>query len=215
MIPNDIRDVFPEIYKDKDEDSLNALTDKMNEIILSIKTDIRNMANLKCPARCPSWLLDELGYWVSANIQNFNTETVKRKKIEDAIRTHKLRSTWEEDVKLKIDNYVGGDSSIITSVGTDDWILCGDGMTPSSYYWSAFGADGVDLELGISLIGAGTEIEVKGNIYIDIDSSVLTSDQVEELKIELADSIPAYYRVFLGYLTGTIFTQYANGVINP
>lgn len=215
MLPETVKDYFPDIYVEKDEDSMNALVSVMDQLISDIEEDIREIGYSRDPVRANALVLDELGYWLSANINDFNSEMVKRKKIQDAIRTHKLRSTWETDAKLKIDNYVGGDSKIIISVGTDDWILVGDGSTPTDYYWAAMGADGIDDGLGISLIGDGTEIEIKGNIYIDVDDSTLTADQVEELKQELDDTIPAYYRIFLGYISAGQFITYANGIINP
>lgn len=73
-----------------------------------------------------------------------------------------------------------------------------------------------DSAYGLSLIGAGTEIEIAGNIYIDVDNSGLSTDEVQQIVDELAvDIVPAYYIVNLGYVDGSgVFIIYANGIIS-
>ena len=82
-------------------------------------------------------------------------------------------------------------------------------MTPTAYYWAALGADGIDDDLGISLIGSGLEIEVAGNIYIDVDNAVLTAGEQEQIRVAMLDIVPAYMKVHFGYLDGTgTFIEY-------
>ena len=64
---------------------------------------------------------------------------------------------------------------------------------------AAMGADGIDDELGISLIGSGLEVQVAGNIYIDVDNNSLTADEQESIRLDLLDIVPAYMYVHIGY----------------
>lgn len=201
---------LPDIYKGDLNPANTAFCDYMDSLINGLMTDIKGVSHFFDPFRCPTDLLSELGYFVNANLLNFNTEDQKRKKIANAIKTQKIRSTWEDDIKLKIDAYVGGNSSIFDNPFSDDFILVGD---DSDLYYSTLGDDGIDDDLGMALIGSGLEIEESGNIFIDVDSNTLTTEQVEQLKQELVDSIPAYFYIHLGYTTTGVFTEYANGLI--
>ena len=42
----------------------------------------------------------------------------------------------------------------------------------------------------------------------------VSSDVVESIKSALADKIPVYYRVYLGYISGGVFIRFSNGQIN-
>jgi len=190
------------------------LVSVIDAMIAAVNLDIIDLKNIYDPLRCKAAELEAFGDMVAADLFTHNTEIQKRVKIATAIQRHKLRSTWEDDAKIIIDNIVGADSEIITNVGGDDWILCeGDVLTPAGHYWSTMGCDGVDDALGLALIGSGDEIEQAGNVYADVDSATLTAADISILRIELKDIVPAYLRIFLGYVTGTSFTVYANGII--
>ena len=118
-----------------------------------------------------------------------------------------------------IDNITGLDAVLLKVVGNDDWIITGDGLTPSTFFWGTMGADGIDDELGLSLVGEGTEIEIQGNIFINahdgITVATLTAAQVDQIVSELENEVaPAYFIINIGYIDTTgAFVTYAGGII--
>lgn len=219
IIPEDILQHFPKIYRDNPDAGITALKNKINSILLSINTDIDTINAFKDVMRCPAQFLVELGIMLNAGINYMDSEIIKRKKILSAITSHKKRGTWASDAKLRIDAITGYDARISTSIDSSDWIMLGNSDDPD-YYWGTMGVDGVDDSLGLDLIGAGTEIVISGNIYIDchygIHTSTLTSDQIAQIVMEIAfDVIPAYYKIYLGYydVIGA-FNVYPGGTIN-
>jgi hypothetical protein len=220
MLPIPFKKFIPRIFQsDSRSDNMATIADTH---LKEWKNNIVNIKRLINPVECPVDFIDELGYFVGAEIQNTDTEDQKRKKIYNAIETQKLRSTFLYDSKLRIDSITGLNSKLVTMTDihlTSDWILCGDGTEPSAYYWSALGCDGVDADLGIDLIGDGTEIVVAGNVYVNchfgILISTLTASEIAAIKLYLADSVPAYMRMFLGYVDASNnFQYYANGQIH-
>ena len=180
-----------------------ALGNKADSHLEAWQKDVLDIETFKDASRCPSGFLEELGYLLSAGIVLGDDERRKREKILEAIEGHKNRGLWIADAKPRIDGIAGGDSQIIKSVGVDDWILVGDGTTPVTHYWATLGVDGIDDDLGLFLIGAMTEVGVAGNIYIDVDNDSLTQAEIDQIVFELTDIVPAYFRVYLGYIDGT------------
>ena len=206
MLPLPFENHIPYLLRENMDDKGQAFVDKVDSLIEEISQEVLEMYWFKVPYRAPADFLNELGAYINANITPTDSERTKRSKIENAVKGHKLRGTWEDDAKLRIDAITSLDAVIIQSVGSDDWILVGDGLTPSTHYWATMGADGIDLDLGLSLIGAGDEIEVAGNIYINlhdgVTTPVLTQAQVDAVVFEIdEDVVPAYYRVHLGYMS--------------
>lgn len=198
MLPEDIDRYVPRFYKR--DSKLSAFTSKLNSIISDLKADTIGLNDLIDPMKIPSNLLSEVGYFLNAGINDEDSDLEKRYKIIYAVDGHKRRGSFNLDAKPKIDLICGGDSEIIRSFDKDDWILVGDGLTPTAYYWAAMGADGIDDELGISLIGEGLEIEVAGNIYIDVDNSTLSAADQATLELNMQDIVPAYCYIHFGYL---------------
>ncbi len=198
MIPDNIDDYIPRFYKR--DTKLNAYTSKFDSILEDLKNDTLGLNDLIDPMKIPAALISELGFLLNAGIQDQDSETDRRVKVATAVAAHKRRGSFNLDAKPKIDLICGGDSVIIRSFDKDDWILTGDGLTPSAYYWGAMGTDGIDDDLGISLIGEGTEIEVAGNIYIDVDNSSLSAADQTRLELEMQDIVPAYMYVHFGYV---------------
>lgn len=215
-LPISFIDYIPKLYKDNAKDSTNALANKIDTHLGEWLDDIIQLAWLKDPFKIDVLFLDVLGNYLAAGLISTDTEAQKRNKIAIAVQGHRLRGSFNLDAKPKIDAIAGGDSVIFLATGEDDWILVGDGLTPAAFYWAALGADGIDDQLGISLIGAGTEIEVAGNIYIDVDNSGLSAAEVQQIVDVLEfDIVPAYYIVNLGYVDGSgVFIIYANGIIS-
>jgi len=118
-------------------------------------------------------------------------------------------SEWVWDSPTDFILVEAADTSFNGTLGTDNI-----GDYGADLMGSQVGAMG-NTEFGIDLIGAGDEIEIAGNIYIDVDNKILTYDEVEQIKLSLEDVVPAYYRVFLGYFnTSGQFIVYPNGIIN-
>lgn len=200
MLPRPFEKFIPKFFK-RDE-KLTAFADKMDELLESFKSDTLGLNDIINPFKIPSILIEELGYYLNAGLKQTDTDRQKRIKVATAVQGHKRRSTFKFDAKPKIDAIAGGDSQVIKSTDSDDWIMGGDGVTiPTAFYWASMGSDGIDSDLGISLIGEGTEIEIAGNIYINVDNSSLTVNEIQQIVDELEDDIaPAYYRIFIGYL---------------
>lgn len=196
-----------------------ALATKIDTHISDWLDDIVSLPNLLNPLKCPANLLSELDFYLNAGLIPYDSDITKRYKISHAVQGHKQRGSWENDAKNKIDSITGLDSAIYRRKSGSDWILVTDGDLPTNNYWSAFGSDGVDDELGVDLIGAGDEVEISGNIYINchdgITVSTLTSTQIDQIVYELRfDIAPAYMKIFLGYLDSAgAFIQYAGGII--
>lgn len=220
MLPIPSINYIPKVFRDKGDSTTIALTDKMDEHILDWFEDIINLENLVDAEKCPAGYLGHLGYLVNAGILEGDTETSRRKKILGAIASHKRRGSWEYHAKILIDAITGCDARIFKISDSDDWILCGDGFTETGTSWAIL-EGGVDDPYGFSLIGEGDEIEFWGNIYIDchygVYTPVLTTDQITMIVESIAtDVVPAYVKVYLGYMTGAGvgFTTYAGGTIS-
>lgn len=198
MLPESTDQYIYRFYKR--DAKLLAFTSKLDSIIADLASDTLGLNDLIDPMKIPADLISELGTLLNAGIQAQDSETDRRIKVLDAVPSHKRRGSFNLDAKPKIDLICGGNSQIIRSFDLDDWILVGDGLTPSAYYWAAMGVDGIDDDLGISLIGEGTEIEVAGNIYIDVDNSTLSAADQARLELEMEDIVPAYMYVHFGYL---------------
>ncbi len=202
MFPIPFINFIPKFFK-RDE-KLIAFANKHDEIMESIKSDTLGLNDIIDPVKAPNVVLNELGYYLNAGLRAQDTDKQKRIKIAKAVQGHKRRGSFNLDAKPKIDMIAGGNSKIIRGVTGDDWILIGDDSTPPEYYWASMGCDGIDDNLGIALIGSGYEIEIPGNIYIDVDNDSLTPAQVAQIRLELENDIkPSYMRIFLGYIDGT------------
>lgn len=186
----------------------------MDTVLQDIINETKELNNMYDPARTKAAVLNLLGEYLNAGLQDGDSEDIKRQKIYQAVATHKVRSTFEFDVKIKIDNIAGGDSVIFRAVDEDDFIFVGDGLTPSAYYWAALGADGIDDDLGPAFIGSGLEVEVAGNVYIDVDNNSLSSAEQDQIRLDIADSVPAYYYVHIGYvnISGQFIEYFVMGV---
>lgn len=210
MLPIPFSKFTPKIYQE--DDMLSALGDKADEHIQEWLDDTQHLEWLLDPVRCPSEFLDELGYYVAAGINKSDSDSAKRKKIHTAVQSHKNRGSWENDVKIRIDAYVGGDSSIVNQYENDNWVMLGSEEVDTTNYWAVMGGDGSTDNYGIRLLGTGREDVLRGVVCIDVDSSTLTESEVEGLKEELEDdAVPAYFIVILGYLIAGVFVAYSNG----
>ena len=201
MLPTPLANFIPKTYRR--DAGLTALADKADTHMAEWKADILRIAALIDPARIPNNLLVEMGTLLAAGIVAEDSDRTKREKISNAIMGHKQRGLWEEDAKPKIDAIAGGNAVLVSFVGEDDFIIVGDGLTPLGHFWSVVGGDGIATDYGIRIVGEGTESVLKGLITIDVDNDSLTADEILQLENALADVVPAYYRIVLGYFNGS------------
>lgn len=207
MLPLPFIDYIPQQLRQNINAQGQAFVDKIEELLTDISEEVLALYWLKLPERCPAKFLDELGFWLSAELNNFDTERDKRKKIYQAIEIHKRQNSWTQDLKIKCDNITGYSAQIIKALGTTGkWVLIGDGTTPSTYKWASLGADdGTDPDLGLALIGDSADIEQRGNIFINlhpsIDYAILTEAVVQQAYYEIEGKNPlSYFNVFIGYI---------------
>lgn len=205
MFPIPFKMHVPKIFQDTLNDDLRAVafTDKIDSILEDMRDDIINIQYLKNPERCPAKFLDELGYTFAAGLLATDSELQKRIKIYNAIQRNTNIGTWENDAKIIVDLIAGGDSSIVTGYYTGDWIMWGKESTDPDDYTGTMGIDGIDGDLGLDLFGAMDECGIAGIVWVDVDNDSLTTDQVNQLIINLDTSVsPAYMRICLGYFDG-------------
>ncbi len=213
MLPTPFVKFIPKIFQ-KDTKAI-AMADKIDTHLALWKRDILSIEQFRTADECPASVLNELGYLLNAGIQNEDSETVRRSKIYNAILNHKNRGTWDDDVKLRIQAITGIEPELFNQVDNDDWILLGKESTDPDRYWATLGTDAIDDELGIWLVGDMTEYVIAGNIYIDLKSSILTAAQIQQIVDDLSEDIaPAYYAIYLGYISAGIFVVYAGGIID-
>lgn len=205
MLPKPFLKFIPKIFRE--DTKAIAMANKIDTHLAEWGKDVIDIKRFHRPDEMPSQFLDEAGYELAANILNTDSETIKRRKIYNAISTHKLGGTWKYDLKVKIDNITGLSAALYYPTHTADWILSGDGVTENDYE-ATMGVDGIDDNLGIDLMGDGTEVEIPGNVYINchegITDPVLSVDQLKQIRAEIiSDVLPAYYRLYLGYVNSS------------
>jgi hypothetical protein len=183
-----------------------ALVDYLDNVVDEIKEETINLRYFYTIELIPTIFLDTIGNQLQAEIKQVDTDRQKRVKILNAIAGRAKRSLWADDVKIRIDNITGLNAQLFSPFGLDDFIICGDGNTPTSFYWSAVGCDGIDDGLGISVIGSGDEVEVLGNIYIDL-GGIVAADVIDRIIFDIKTIVPAYFRIILGYTVGTAFIE--------
>jgi hypothetical protein len=218
MLPLPSINFFPKAFQD--DSKAIALGNKLDSYIALWTADILGIKTVARADMIPGSLIDELGFLLNANIMPTDTEVLKRQKVAHAIERQVIRGTWTDSAKVRIDDITGLNSAIYISALSDDWILCGDGITETSAsYWGTMGCDGIDDALGLALIGDGTEIEIQGNVYINLHVgifvSTLTNAEILAIVADIGSDIaPAYFRIYLGYENALgQFELYANGTI--
>lgn len=194
MLPIPARQYIPKAYRDTP--ALQALAAKMDVFFEQLQVDATESGQFLNIDRVPAVALNALGNMLEAGLLRSDTERTKRQKIASAVESHKNRGTWKFDVKPKVDIVAGGDATLTAGVGSEAWVIVGDGRTPASYDWALIGGDGVN-EWGLGLLGNSLEPEVLGNVYIDVDDPGITEAQLDDIELTIADSIPAYFTIFL------------------
>lgn len=225
------------------DEKLQALVDKIDSLTQDVRKEIIDLETFIDPVRMPSFILNDMGDYLNAGLLPTDSDRTKRQKITNAVQSHKFRGTWKFDVKPTIDAIIGEDSKLSGSSGdSSDFIVLGQEANDPDFYWGTVGLDGVDDNLGVDVVGEGNEIVLAGIFVIDIglrqsnfvrkvtsdgkfkitsdgkfkvSFTNYTEEEIENLKLALEDSIPDYFRVFLGYTdTSGNFIFFDNGQIN-
>ena len=212
MLPIPLEEYITLQLRNELNDSIDgqSFVNKIESLIIEIRAEILEEYYLNIPYRTILEGLFELDYFLSAGVKPADSDYTKRKKVEKSVLGHKNRGTWDADVKIRVDSITGLDSDIHTSIKTEDWILVGDGTTPSAYYYATMGADNIDNSLGLELFGENQDGFFYINCHLGIYVSTLTANQIAQIIEDLKDDIvPAYFRVYLGYLdTSGKFIEY-------
>lgn len=235
MLPRPFERYIPEFFIR--DGKLTALSSKTDTHLDEWTEDVFCLEKIIDPVMMPEYLLDDVGTYLNAGLLNTDTERIKRQKIWNAVKNHRFRGTWVFDVKPTIDIIIGGDSQIFGSADNSDFILLGQEEGDPDFFWGTMGIDGINDELGIDLVGDGTELTATGIILIDIDLPTGTTDNknttdgqeknttdaqvkavvtfdISNLIFALEDKIPTYLRVILGTIIAGEFTPLPNGQIN-
>lgn len=220
MLPIPFIDFIPKLMREHISDSGQAFTDEMDSIMTDLKNDILNLQRNRRIAQIPNLFLDELGFLLEAGLTNSDSAQTKREKLKDAVPAHKRRGRFDADVKPKIDAITGLSSDIISSIDSGDWIWLGNtGDDILDKKWGVWGGTtgGCMNDFGLDWIGSGNDLEIAGNILIDLggDAGNPTAETiakvVEEMEIDIA---PAYMQIFLGFLdVDDNFITYPGGIV--
>lgn len=207
----DYEKTFPRLI-DTDDADWSQFIDKLDEIDQYIREKIEGLDTLLEYERCPVEYLSLLGQIVYAGIENWDSETVKRKKIRDAIMKHKFSSTWEYDIKPAIENITGITPSLYNFRNMAFWVWDADRDLTNNLGWN-ISRWSAAREFPNSKIWNQDRGRVKGIVYIDVNTTTLTADDWLKIRTEVEKSAPVYMEIHVGYTDGGIW--YDEEVINP
>jgi len=217
IYPKPVIDFIPKIFRN---DKLAIkLADKLESIICELEADIRQKENHNRADEIIAGLLDEIGFILSAGLKNQDTELAKRRKIRDAVPGHKNRSTFDKGLKPLLDTLTGFDSVILDFKFNGQWVVTGDGNTPTSAFWSVVGGDGVNDDFGIFIGGGLLDQGVAGIIFINLHDGITTAQFTESEILAIVDEVEgeqdtAFFVIILGYIDGAgEFVTYDGGII--
>jgi hypothetical protein len=205
MIPVPFLKYIPKIFR-ADSKSV-ALANKADAHLALWKKDLTEIVRLIRADECPDYIVDELGFILSAGLKADDSILIKRKKVAFAVSNHKLRSTWPA-TKILIDSITGYSATIISiSLNDSGWVLVGNADTDYGDF-ALLGCDGINDELGIDLNGYLDDLVEPGNIRINLQDGITTPVITAEVLAKVVNDItseicPAYFRVFLGYVDGS------------
>jgi hypothetical protein len=218
ILPIPLLQYFYQINRQAPDALLIAFCDKYDKWFARISKVIGDLRGIGTIDRTPNKFLDSLGDLLYAYFEDLDDDRTKRAKLKAAIPRHKERGTFTYDIGPKIDSIAGGDSYVYSN-SFQTWIndfvlLSGDPAEGyDSHDFSLLDSGEEDYGM-ILLAGSDPYFEVAGNVFIDVDNASLTAQDIIDIKELLNDSIAAYLRIFLGYLSGGNFIVYANGIIN-
>ena len=207
--------LLPDNYTTDPDPAVDALTNKIDEILGNLQADILRLLHIHDIAKMPTQFLDEAAYWLGITLSTGDSDQIKRKKLRNAAGARRTIGLWTQSIKPQIDTLTGASAALWATPSDDWWIMVeGDEGFLATFYWSTLGeGDTADGE-GMILAEADIESVNPGNVYIDVGISTLTADQVAEIVAEIGSQVPPYIRIYPGYVSAGSFILYANGQIN-
>ena len=185
---------------DQNDPDWAVFIDKINEIDDYIRNKIEELDLLYDPDRCPPDYLAWLGKLVHAGLEPTDSDVTQRRKIRDAVQTHKLSSTWEFDIKNKVFQITGIIPSLINFRIFAFWVW-DTGRVLAAMGWN-FSRWDAERRFPLSRIwNAGRKKRIVGRFYIDVNSEVISDDDFDKIEIEVLKSAPVFVKIFIGYTT--------------
>lgn len=232
MLPIPTKDYLPRNLRDLYDSSPEAiaLCDKMDDLFTEWKDESIEIAYCKDPVRTPFQFLDEMNQYLEADFLAGDTETIKRKKLAQAIDFHKTRGTWVANVKKVCDTYTGLSAQLINSdyLGfAEDFIMVGTAdtyLSTPSYGILIGNTTAPPYPYGMPLIGEGTEEINAGVVWIDLGYGIEDIVGLKDIIPERSDIGPVAYEPLMssigyhasGYgmdiTEGGILTSYSTAV---
>lgn len=206
--------VVPSAFKTNP--ALVALCAKIDKYIALWEADCQAFLYANSPSRIPALFLNELGWLLQAGIFASDSDQEQRIKITTAQSAHQTKGNWVNDVEPKIFGVTGIVPSVFSSLNFDWWVRSGGNPYPSTSYWSVRGGGAADPKAtGMIRAGTGNDAIIGTIVQIDLGTSALTAGQIAAIVLDISGSVPAYFRVFLGYQSPPgSFVAYAGGQIN-
>ena len=194
--------------------ALSALQAKIDYWLALWETGAQAVLYMTDIARCPSIFLPELGYLLQAGIVAADSDQAMRIKIATAIAAHQEHGTWLYDVEPKIFGITGIVPVLFGGQYIDWWIRSGNSMYPLTSYWAIRGGNNDPNLTGMIREGSGNEEIIGCVVRVDLGSSGLSAAQIAAIVASIINSVPTYFRAFLGWTAAGVFTPYAGGQIN-
>jgi hypothetical protein len=163
-LPIEIK-AIPEILKQNMDATGQAFCNKINSLMALIELETKGIQDLNDIDKIPDEYLDLLGYTLAAGIRQIDTSLTKRKKILNAIVSHKNRYLWST-LKNAIDGITGGNSSLVSTAEYPMWLMDSD-LLYNDYNYAILASD--NTVEGMILDSDTTSFGSSGNIYIDLN----------------------------------------------
>jgi len=216
ILPKPSIDYFPKVARDNTDAGWIALSNKIDELCRRWELSTLSMEDFRDPVKIRPDLIIELGILLSAGIDLGDDERTRREKVSNAIDEHKKRGSFTLQAKPVIDAITGFSSSLFNdSEQFGDWIHFDDTIHDTAFKWGVWDAGITGDDFGQVLFVDGTENQLAGVVYIDLGDAGIPAGTIDDVVEALENDIaPAYFVIFLGSVTGGIFTKYPNGEIS-
>jgi hypothetical protein len=200
---------WPKYLRDNITRAGTALINKYQSYIDILQIDIDMLYDLNDPYRCPEKFLSVLSNDLHGEFNNDDTVREKRIKLATAIQRGKDKSLWETDLKLRVKSVLGYSVDLYSrrsSTTLYDSIFWG-GTDDRDRNWCIAESTGqAEIFVG-GIVGIPyTDDFLHGIICIDVKSSQ-SAATLQKIVLEInREGGYVGHRIFIGYLSGTIYT---------
>lgn len=184
FLPKTLQETYP-----NNQEAI-ALCNFMDNLISDVFNETLTLSSFVNVDRIPSELLNDLAFLLNIKLLNGDTDTQKRIRIYNAVKTHINRFTWDNDYKLKVYSVTG----IIPDL--------------YNFYFKPFsGIGGVGMRSNRGgAYGCLYNDPALSNCFF-IDTKVVPGmDTYNALYSLLSGDVPAYFTIKLGYYTAGVYT---------